>query len=169
MENTGHFCLAWSHNMYEVTQFSSVQSLSRVQLLATPWTVAPQASLSIANSWSLFRLRFIESVILSKHLILCCTLLLPPSIFPSIQVFFNEPVLRMKWPKYWSFSFSFSPSNEYSGLFPLGWTGLISLQSKGLSRVFSNITVQKHQLVLSFLYSPTLTSIYDHWKNYSLD
>ena len=130
MENTGHFCLAWSHNMYEVTQFSSVQSLSRVQLLATPWTVAPQASLSIANSWSLFRLRFIESVILSKHLILCCTLLLPPSIFPSIQVFFNEPVLRMKWPKYWSFSFSIHPSNEYSGLifFRMDWLDLLAFQ-----------------------------------------
>jgi len=81
----------------------------------------------------------------SNHLILCRPLLLPPSIFPSIRVFSNESVLHIRWPKCWSFSFSISPSNEYSGLFLLGWTGCISLQSKGLSRVFSNTTVQKHQ------------------------
>ena len=91
-----------------------------------------------------------------------------PSIFPSIRAFSNESVLHIRWPKYWSFSFSISPSNEYSGLISLGLTGLISLQSKGFSRVFSNTTVQKHQFsVLSFLYSPTLTSIHDHWKNHN--
>ena len=93
---------------------NSVQSLSRVQLFVTPWTAAPQASLSITNSWSLLKLMLvmIESVMPSNHLILCCSLLLPPSIFPSIRVFSNELVLHIKWPKYWSFSFNISPSNE---------------------------------------------------------
>ena len=135
---------------------------------ATPWTAAHQASLSITNS--LLKLTSIPSVMPSNHLILGHPLLLPPSIFPSIRIFSNEPVLRIRWPKYWSFSFSISPSNEYSGLIPLGLTGLISLQSKRLSRVFSNTTLQKHHSsALSFLYSPTLTSIHDHWKNHSLD
>ena len=95
---------------------SSVQSLSRVRLFATPWTVAHQASLSITNCQSLLKLMSIESVMPSNHLILCHPLLLPPSIFPSIRVFSNESVLRIRWPKYRSFSFSISPSNEYSGL-----------------------------------------------------
>ena len=126
-------------------KFSSVQSLSRVQLFATPWTAACQASLSIANSWSLLKLMSIELVMPSNHLNLCHPLLLLPSIFPSIRVFSNESVLWIRWPKYWSFSFSISPSNDIQDWFPLGWTGWISLQSKGLSRVFSNTTVQKHQ------------------------
>ena len=96
-------------------QFSSVQSLSHVRLCATPWTAAHQASLSITNSRSLPKLMSIKSVMPSNHLILCCPLLLPPSIFPSIRVFSNESVLHIKWPKYWSFSFSISPSNDYSG------------------------------------------------------
>ena len=87
----------------------------------------------------------IESVMPANHLVLCCPLLLLSSIFPSIRVFSNESALLIKWPKYWKFSFSISPSNAYSGWFPLGWTGWISLKSKGLSRVFSNTTVQKHQ------------------------
>ena len=124
--------------------FSSVQSLSCIRLFETPWTAARQASLSI-NSQSSLKLMSIESVMPSNHLILCRPLLLPPSIFPRIRVFSNESVLHIRWPKYWSFSFSISPSNEYSGLFPLGWTGWISLLSKGLSRVFSNTTLQKHQ------------------------
>ena len=100
-----------------------------------------------------------------QHLILCHPLLLLLSIFPSIRVFSNESVLCIRWPKYSSFSFSMRPSNEYSGL-----TGLISLQSKGLSRVFSNTTVQSiSSLVFSLLYAPTLTSIHDYWKNYSFD
>ena len=105
---------------------SSVHLFIRVRPYATPWTAACQASLSITNSQSLFKLMSIESVMPSNHLILCLTLLLPPSIFPSIQVFFNEPVLRMKWPKYWSFSFSIHPSNEYSGLisFRIEWFDL---------------------------------------------
>ena len=116
--------------------------LSCTQLFVTLQTAARQASLSITNSQSLLKPMSIESVMPSNHLILCCPLLLPPSIFPSIRVLSNESVLRIRWPKYWSFSFSISPSNGYSG-FPLGWTGLISLRSKGLSRVFSNTTVQK--------------------------
>ena len=124
---------------------SSVQSLSRFWLFATPWTGACQASLSITNSQSLLKLMPIESVMPSNYLILCRPLLLLPSIFPGIRVFSNESVLCIRWPKYWSFSFSISPSNEYSGLISLGLTGLIFLQSKGLSRVFFKTTVQKHQ------------------------
>ena len=118
---------------------SSVQSLSRVWLFVTPWTEACQASLSITNSQSLLKFMSTGLVMPSNHLILCHPLLLPPSIFPSIKVFSSESVLRIRWPKYWSFSFSISPFNEYSGLIPLGWTGQISVQSKGLS------SVQKHQ------------------------
>ena len=130
----------------EHNQFSSVQSSCSVVSDSIPWTAAHQASLSITNSWSLLKLMSIESVMPSNHLILCCPLLLPPSIFPSIGFFSNESVLHVRWPKYWSFSFNISPSNEYSqDWFPLGWTGWISLQSKGLSKVFSNTTVQKHQ------------------------
>ena len=126
------------------SQFSSVQSLSHVQLFTTPWTAACQASLSITNSWSLLKLMSFELVMPSNHLILCHPLLLPPSIFPSIMVFSNELVLCIRWSKYWSFNFSISSSNEYSGLISLGWTGWISLQSKGLSRVFSTTRVQNH-------------------------
>ena len=111
-------------------QFSSVQSLSRVQLFATTWTAAHQASLSITNSWSLLKLMSIELVMPSNHLILCRPLLLLPSIFPSIRVFSNESVLRIRWAKYWRFSFSISPSNEYSGLISLrmDWFDLLAVQ-----------------------------------------
>ena len=126
-------------------QFSSVQSLGHVRLFATSWTTARQDSLSITNSWSLPKPMCIESVMPSNHLILCCPLPLLPSIFPSIRVFSNESALRIKWPKYLSFSFNISPSNEHPGWSPLWWTGWISLQSKGLSRVFSSTTFQKHQ------------------------
>ena len=106
---------------------SSVQSLSRVQIFATPWTTARQASLSITNSQSLFKLMCIESVMPSNHLILCQPLLLLPSIFPSIRVFSTGSVLCIRWPKYWSFSFSISPSNEHSGLisFRMDWLDLL--------------------------------------------
>ena len=109
-------------------QFNSVQSLSHVQLFATQWTAAHQASLSITNSQNLLKLMSIESVMPSNHLILCHPLFLPPSIFPSNRVFSNESVLRISWPKYWSFNFS--PSNEYSGLisFRMDWLDLLPVQ-----------------------------------------
>ena len=126
-------------------QFSSVRSLSRVRLFETPWTAARQASLSITNSWSPPKPMSIELVMPSNHLILCHPLLLLPPIPSSIRVFSNESALRMRWPKYWSLSFSISPSNEHPGLisFRMDWLDLLA--SKGLSRVFSNTTVQKHQ------------------------
>ena len=129
-------------------QFSSVQWFSHVQPFVTQtrcWIAALQASLSIMNSQSLLKLMSIELVMPYNLLTLCRPLLLPPSIFPSIRVFSSESVLCIRWTKDWSFSFSISPSSELQDWFPLGWTGWISLQSKGLSRVFSNTTVQKHQ------------------------
>ena len=116
--------------IYTYNWISSVQSLSRVQLFVTPWTAACQASLSISNSRSLPKLMSIESVMPSNHFILCCPLLLLPSIFPSIRVFSNESALRIKWPKYWSFSFNISPSNEYPGLisFRMDWLDILAVQ-----------------------------------------
>ena len=130
-----------------LAQFSSLKFLSRVQLFATPWTAAHQASLSITNSWSLPKVMFIESMMPSNHLILWCPLLLLPPIPPSIRVFSNESTLRMRWPKYWSFSFSISPSKEHPRLmsFRMDWLDILVVQ--GLSRVFSNTTVQKHQFL----------------------
>ena len=130
--------------------FSSVQSLSRVRLFATPWTAASQASLSITNSQSL---------------------LLLPSIFPSIRVFSSESVLHIRWPKYWSFSFRISPSGECSGLisFRMDWFALLAVQG---TRQKSSPTPQfknTNSSALSFLYSPTLTSIHDYWRNQSFD
>ena len=133
-------CLLW-RNIYSDP---SVQSLSHVWLFATPWTAIRQTSLSITNSRSLPKLP-IKSVMPTNHFILCHPLLLLPSIFPSIRVFSNESALRIRWPKYWSFSFNISPSNEQPGLISFRMDCQISLQSKGLSRVFSNTTVQKHQ------------------------
>ena len=149
---------------------SSVQLLSCVRLFATPWTAAHQASLSITNSRSLPKLMSTVSVMPSNHLILCYPLLLLPSIFSSIGVFSNESALWIRWPKYWSFSFNISPFSEHSGLisFRMDWLDLI--QSKGLSRVFSTSQFKSvNSSALSFLYSPILTSIHDHWKNHSLD
>ena len=116
--------------MYSSVQLSSVQSLSRVRLFATPWTAACQASLPITNSWSTPKSMSIESVMQSKHLILCHPLLLLPSIFPSIRVFADESALRIRWPKYWSFSFNISPSNEYPGRisFRMDWLDLLAVQ-----------------------------------------
>ena len=124
---------------------SSVQSLSHAQLFVTPWTLTRQVSLSFIISRSLLKLMPIESVMPSSHLILCHPFLLLPSILPSIRVFSSESVLYISWPKYWSFSFSIRPSSEYSGLisFRMDWFDLLAVQ--GLSRVFSNTTVQKHQ------------------------
>ena len=149
----------------------SVQSLSCVQLFATPWTVACQASLSITNSQSLRKPMSIESVMPSNHLILCRPLLLLPSIFPSIMVFSNESALHIRWPKYWSFSFSISPSNEYSGpiSFRMDWLDLLAVQGT-LKSLFPTPQLKSiNSSALSFLYSSTLTSIHDYWKNHSFD
>ena len=149
--------------------FSSVQLLSCVQLFVTTWTAARQASLSITNSWSLLKLMSIESGMPSNHLILCHLLLLLPSIIPGGRVFTNESVLRIRWPKYWNFSLSISPSNEYSGLisFKIDWLALLAVPGtlKNLLQHHSS----KASLALSFLYSSTLTSIHDYWKNHSFD
>ena len=135
----------WAIGVSELQSISSVQSLSRVRLFAAPWTAAHQASLSITNSQSLLKLISIESVMPSSHLILCRFLLLQLSIFTSIRVFSSESTLHMRGQSVGvSASTSVLPMN-FQDWFPLGWTGLISLQSKGLSRVFSNTTVQKHQ------------------------
>ena len=126
-------------------QQASVQSLSHDRLFATPWTAACQASQSITSSWSLLKLMSTGSVMPSNHLILCHPLLLLPSVFPSIGVFSSESVLHIGWPKYWSFSFSFSPSNEYSGLisFRIDWLDLLAVQ--GTLKSLLNKTVQKHR------------------------
>ena len=137
--------------------FSSVQSLSRVWLFATPWIVARQVSLSITNSQTSLRLTSIKSVMPSS---LCHLLLLLPPIPPSIRVFSNESTLRMRWPKYWSFSFSIILPKKSQGWSLLGWTAWISLQSKGLSRVFSNTTVQKHQFFSAQLSSQSNSHIH---------
>ena len=150
--------------------FSSVQLLSRVRLFATPWTAARQASLCITNSQSLLRVMSIESMMPSNLLILYCPLLLPPSIFLSIRVFSNESVLHIRWPKYWSFSFSISPSNEYSGLISFRIDRLHLLAVQGTLK--SSPTPQYKSInssVLSFIFSPILTSIHDFWKNHSFD
>ena len=122
----GYFVVLWE----EVFTFSSVQSLSRVQLFVTPRTAACQASLSIINSWSLPKLTSIQSVMPSNHLILSCPLLLLPSVFPSIRVFSSESALRIRWPKYWSSSFNISPSKEHPGLssFRMDWLVLLAVQ-----------------------------------------
>ena len=130
---------------FSSVQFNSIQSLSRVRLFATPWTTALQASLSITNSRSLLKLMSIESVMPSNHLMFCHPLLLLPSIFLSIRVFSNESALCIRWPKYWSFIFNISPSNEYSGVisFRVDWLDFLVVQ--GTLTVFSNTTVQKDQ------------------------
>ena len=148
-----------------------VQLLNCVLLFVTPWTAAPQSSLSITNSWSLLRLMSIELVMPPNHVILCCHLLLLSSIFPSIRVFSSESVLRIRWPNYWSFNFSISPSNECSGLisFRIDWLDLLAVQGtlKSLLKTlqFQNINYS----ALSLLYGSTLTSIHDSWKNHSFD
>ena len=156
-------------NRYSCFQFSSVHSLSYVQLFATPWTAACQASLSIINSQSLLKLMFIESVRPSNHLTLCCPLLLLPSIFPSIRVFSNESALLSGGQSIGvSTSASVLPMNIQDWC-SLGWTGWISLQSKGLESSPTPQFKSINSLAFSFLYSPTLTSIHDYWKNHSLD
>ena len=156
---------------YVLESYHVVQSFSCVQVFVTSWTAVCQVPLSFTISQSLLKCMSIESVMTFNHLILCCPLNLLPSIFPSIRVFSNESPLHIRWPKYWSFSFSISPSNEYLVLisFKMDWF-FFSLHSKGLSRVFSNTTVQSIScLVISLLYCPTLTSIHDYWKNHSFE
>ena len=135
-----------THTVPITQQFSSVHLLCRVRIFAMPWTATCQVSLSITNSWSLLKLMSIESVMPSNHLILCCPLLLLSPIPPSIRIFSNESVLCIRWPTYWGFSFSISPSNEYSGLITIrmDWLDLLAVQGT-LKRVFSNTTVQKYQ------------------------
>ena len=151
-------------------QFSSVQSLSRVHLFATPWAAARQASLSNTKSWSLPKLMPIELVKPSNHLILCHPHLLLPSTFPSIRVFSNESALCMRWLKYWNLSSNIRPSNEHPGLicFRMDWLDLLAVQ-RTLKSLLQHHSSSVYSSALSFLYSPTLTSIHDYWKNHSLD
>ena len=158
-------------NFLLCSSLSSVQLLSPVWLHVTQWTAAHQASLSITNSWSLLKIMSIESVMPSNHLSLCHPLLLLPSIFSDFMVFSNESVLRIRWQKFWSFSFSISPSNEYSRLisFRMDWFDLLlvqgSCQESSPALQFKSI----NSSALSFFYSPTLTFLHDYWKNHSLD
>ena len=153
-------------------QFSLVQSLIHFWLFVTPWIAVCQASLSITNSWSPPKLMSIELVMLSSHLILCRPLLLLPPILPSIRVFSSESTLYMRWPKYCSFSLSISPSNEYPRLisFRMDWLDLLAVQGT-LKSLFQhhNSKASIFWKAVSFLHSPTLTSIHDYWKNHSLD
>ena len=152
-------------------QFSSVQSLSRVWLFAASWTAACLVSLSITNSQSLLKLMSIESVMPSNHLILCHPLLLPPSIFPSIRLFSNESTLCIRWPKYWSFSFSISPSNEHLGLIPfrMDWLDLFAVQGT-LKSLLQHHSSKASIIQCSAVFVlPTLTSIHDYWKNHSFN
>ena len=144
--------------------FSSVQSISYVWLSATPWTAARQASPSITNSQSLLKLVSIELMMSSNHLILCCPLLLSPSILPSTRVFSYESVLRIRWPKYWSFSFRISPFNEYSGLisFRMDWLDLLAVQGTLKSLLQHHSSKASNLLCSAFLYRPILTSIHDY-------
>ena len=151
-------------------QFSSVQLLSRVRLFATPWITALQASLSITNSRSLLKLMSIESVMPSNHLILCHPLLLLPSIFPSIKVFSNESTLCIRWPKYWSFSFNISPSNEHPGLisFRMDWLDLLDVQGTLKSLLQHHSSKASILRPSAFCIVQTLTSIHDYRKNWTL-
>ena len=153
-----------SYSKPVIRNLSSVQLLSRVWLFATPWTAAHQASMSITKYGSLLKVMSIGSMRPSNHLILCRPLLFPPSVFPSIRVFSNESVLRIRWPKYWSFSIC--PSNEYSGLisFKMDWLALPVVQGT-LKSLLQHHRKSINSLALSVLYSPTLTSMHDYWKN----
>ena len=152
-----------------VTVVIVVQLFRHVGLFATPWTATCQASLSFTISWSLLKLMSIESVMPTNHLVLCCPLPLP-SIFPSIRVFSNESVLHIKWPKDWTFSFSISPSNEYSGLisFRMDWLDLLAVQGT-LKSLLQHQFKSINSSILSLLYGPTLTSIHEYWKDHSFD
>ena len=147
-------------------QFSSVQLLNHVLLFVTPWTAACQASLSITNSWSLLKSHPSSQVMPSNHLILCRPLLLSPSIFPSIRVFSNKSALRMRWPKYWSFSFSISPSNEYSGLvsFRMDWLDFLTVQGT-LKNLLQHHSLKASILQCSAFFIVQLSHPYEYWKS----
>ena len=149
--------------------FSSVQSLSHVRLFATPWIAVRQASLSITNSQNSLKFKSIESVMPSSHLILCRPLLLLPPILPA-SVFSNESTLCMRWPKYWGFSFSISPSNEHPGLisFKMDWLDLLVVQVT-LKSLLQHHSSKASSLALNFPNGPTCTSVHDYWKNHSFD
>ena len=162
--------LVFSGGLMQTQTFVVIQSLSRVWLFATPWTAAPQTPPSFTVSWSLFKLLSIELAVLSNHLILCCSLLLLPSIFPSIRVFSKESGLRIRWPKYRSFSFSISPSNEYSGLlsFRIYWFALLVVQGT-LKSLLQHDSLKASILWHSAFFMVQLTSVHDYWKNHSFD
>ena len=156
-----------------IFHFSSVQSLSRVRLFATPWTAACQASLSITNSQNPPKPMSIESAMPSNHLILCRPLLILASIFPSIRVFSNESALRIRWPKHWSFSFNISPSNEHPGLisFRMDWLDLLEVQGtlkSLLQHHSSKVSILRRSAFFIFI-DQLSQSIHDHWKKHSLD
>ena len=167
--------LSWTFPLLYSRAVALLPSLSLVssvtQSCPTPWTAACQASLSITNSWSSLKLISIDLVMPSNHLILCHPLLLLPPIPPSIRVFSNESTLRMRWPKYWSFSFSISPSNEHPGLisFRMDWLDLLAVQGTLKSLLHHHSSNSSILRLSTFLYRPTLTSIHDYWKNHSLD
>ena len=148
------------------SKISSIVAVFSHSVFGTPWTAALEASLSFTIPWSLFKLISIESMMWPNHLILCRPLLHPPSIFPSIRVFSSESALRIRWPNYWSFSFSISPSNEYSGLisFRMDWLDLLVVQG-----TLKSLLQHHNSSALSFLHSPTLTFTHDHWRNHSLN
>ena len=149
---------------------SSLQQLSHVQLLATPWTAACQASLSITNSWNFLKLMLIESVMPSNHLMLCCPLLLLPSILPSIKVFSNESVLHLRGLKQWSFCFSISPSNEHSGLISFRITDFDLLAVQGtLKSLLQDHSSKASILCCSAFSMVQIISIHEYWKNHSFD
>ena len=172
-----HFCFDYSSIVslsYKTYVSQSVQSLSRVWLFATPWTAACQASLSITNSRSLVKLTSIVSVMPSNHLMLCRPLLLLPSIFPSIRVFSNDSALSIRWPKYWSFGFNISPSNEFSGLisFRMDWLDLLAVQGT-LKSLLQHHSAKASILQCSAFFIVQLSHpsllVFPYWKNHSLD
>ena len=147
------------------------RSVSHVRLFATSWTATRQASLSLTISWSLLKLTSIESVRPFNHLVLCHSLLLLPSVFPSIRVFSKESALCIRWPKYWSFSFGINPSNEYSGWisFRIDWFDLLAAQRDSQESSPAPEFEGINYLALSLLYGLALTSVHDYWKNHSFD
>ena len=167
---SGHHRLTPSPTMWFKQDCAVQFSHSVMSDSETLWTAACQASLSITNSWSLLKLMSIESVMPSNHLILCHPLLLLPSVFPSIKIFSNESALRIRWPKYWSFSFNVSPSKEHSGLisFRVDWLDLLAVQGT-LKSLLQHHSSKASILWHSAFFTVQLTSIHDHWRNHSLD